>query len=267
MPLDFPTSPTNGQTYNGYVYSTSVGAWQAKPAAQSPFYTSDTPPSNPVAGDSWFNTNDGTMYIYVNDGNTSQWVEHRSEIARSQVGLVPLKPTSISVGAGTASVNTSGQISFTSIPNLRIDNIFSSNYKNYRVVFECVKNTTSANDFVLYRFGTNGSVTATATFSQGAVAFATSNGALQNLGGNSAYDLMMCRVYGSGGRNSASIDISNPNEALYTTATGTWVGTTLSDGQHGVASGIWNSTNQFTDLYIWVTGNTMTGTVKVYGYN
>ena len=36
--------------------------------------TSSTPPSNPVAGDLWFDTNDATVYVYYNDGSSSQWV-------------------------------------------------------------------------------------------------------------------------------------------------------------------------------------------------
>ncbi len=34
----------------------------------------DTPPANPSDGDLWYNTSDGHLYIYYNDGSTSQWV-------------------------------------------------------------------------------------------------------------------------------------------------------------------------------------------------
>lgn len=145
MALDFPSSPVNGQAYNGYVYSSSIGGWQVKPSAQSPFYTSDTPPANPVAGDSWFNTNDGSMYIYYNDGNTSQWVEHRSEIARSQVGLVPVTPTSLQLDAGTASFDMLGKITFSGVTTLSINGIFSSKFTNYRFIAKPVATTTTNN--------------------------------------------------------------------------------------------------------------------------
>jgi len=38
---------------------------------------SATPPTNPtpVAGDIWIDTSDGTQYTYINDGDSSQWVE------------------------------------------------------------------------------------------------------------------------------------------------------------------------------------------------
>ena len=154
MPLDFPTSPTNGQTYNGYVYSTSVGAWQTKPNSQSPFYTSDTPPGNPVTGDSWFNTNDGTMYIYTYDGNTYQWVEHRSQIAKSQVGMFPVVPSSVVLAAGTSSVSANGMITLTGATNVSLNGVFSSGYKNYRILFEMA--TASAVPGTQFRLRANG---------------------------------------------------------------------------------------------------------------
>ena len=35
---------------------------------------SDTPPLNAVPGDLYWDTDTATMYIYYNDGSTSQWV-------------------------------------------------------------------------------------------------------------------------------------------------------------------------------------------------
>lgn len=36
--------------------------------------TSATPPSSPGAGDIWLSTEDGTLSVYFNDGDTSQWL-------------------------------------------------------------------------------------------------------------------------------------------------------------------------------------------------
>ena len=78
MALDFPNSPTVGQTYNGYIYDGTK--WKASPTSVAPSVVSATPPTNPTVGDMWFNSTDGTMYFYYNDGNTSQWVESRAPI-------------------------------------------------------------------------------------------------------------------------------------------------------------------------------------------
>lgn len=37
--------------------------------------TSDTPPESPTDGDLWWDTTDGTLKIYYDDGNTVQWVD------------------------------------------------------------------------------------------------------------------------------------------------------------------------------------------------
>lgn len=75
MALEFPTSPTNNQVYDNYIYSTATGAWKKLPGNAFSFADiDDTPPSAPNAGDLWWNSNEGQMYIYYNDGTSSQWV-------------------------------------------------------------------------------------------------------------------------------------------------------------------------------------------------
>jgi hypothetical protein len=78
--LDFPSSPTDGQVYNNWIYSSAKGAWKSKPLTAAKTVNSDTPPSNPANGDQWFNTVDSTLYIYYTDADTSQWVESRAPI-------------------------------------------------------------------------------------------------------------------------------------------------------------------------------------------
>jgi hypothetical protein len=80
MALDFPASPTDGQVYQNWIYSAAKGAWKAKPLTPAKTLTSDTPPGSPSNGDQWFNTIDGTLYIYVTDVDGSQWVESRAPI-------------------------------------------------------------------------------------------------------------------------------------------------------------------------------------------
>jgi hypothetical protein len=264
MPLDFPTSPTNGQAYQGYVYSTTIGAWQAKPSAQSPFYTSDTPPSNPVTGDSWFNTNDGTMYIYVYDGNTFQWVEHRSEIARSQVGLVPVKPTSVNVGSGTASVDVGGMITFTGASTLTANGVFTSAFSKYRIVFNARNVGATGNYSIQARFSAS-TTTSNVNYDNPAVGFLASSGAVQNLGGLNLTQFWLARNYDSGVEVMTTMDIGNPAIAQNTTWTSIGVGSYPSDLQSIISSGVHRVATAYDGFY-WSSNNS-TGTMKIYGYN
>lgn len=42
--------------------------------------SSQTPPSSSSENDLWYNTATGKLFIYYNDGNTSQWVEVSSAL-------------------------------------------------------------------------------------------------------------------------------------------------------------------------------------------
>jgi hypothetical protein len=163
---------------------------------------SATAPATPIAGDAWYDTVDGTLYVYYNDGDSSQWVEVaansgisvalegrvgvvetyvttlHSEMDTAQAdidsvesralsletrataleladattnksGLVPIIPSSVSVNAGSASVSSSGVISFTGCVTLTINNVFSSLYSNYYVICSA-ESTANATD-IYYR--------------------------------------------------------------------------------------------------------------------
>ncbi len=77
MPLDFPASPTNGQTYSSggrtWVYNLAKGRWE--PVARNPVVSSATPPADPVDGTLWYDLDSGVLYIWVTDGTSAQWVE------------------------------------------------------------------------------------------------------------------------------------------------------------------------------------------------
>jgi len=65
------SSPTNGQVlqYNGSEWVNADTSLTANAAV------SENPPSNPVAGDMWWKSDEGTLKVYYNDGNSSQWVD------------------------------------------------------------------------------------------------------------------------------------------------------------------------------------------------
>lgn len=259
MALNFPANPTNGQTYMGYVYSTAVGAWQAKPAAQSPFYTSDTPPANPITGDSWFNTNDGTMYIYVYDGNTYQWVEHRSQIAKSQVGLVPIVPTSVAVGSGTGSVSSSGLFTFNGASSMSMNGVFTSAYKNYVIQI----NITSGNvaSGVLMRMRLAGTDYTYAAYNYAYYELQSGSGVFAFQSATAQTSARIMRAESTGGM-SGDINIFSPQESGYTR-----VVTRSNDTSFFAQGGFgYLGTDQF-DGFSIIAASSSIGTMKVYGYN
>ena len=55
--------------------TTKKGAAFQGPRDGLVYTASTTAPINPTPGDQWYDTNTGALLVYVNDGNTSQWVE------------------------------------------------------------------------------------------------------------------------------------------------------------------------------------------------
>lgn len=75
MPLDFPSSPTNGQTYNGYTYNSTKGVWAIDSSIIASMSVADSAPPNPSPGDLWYDSDTGFTFVYYNDGTSAQWVE------------------------------------------------------------------------------------------------------------------------------------------------------------------------------------------------
>jgi len=80
MAYNFPDSPSNGDTFtlNGvtYAYNSAKGVWKDTAVGVLPatVTSSDTAPLNPKAGDLWYRTDVSSLYVYYNDGSSSQWV-------------------------------------------------------------------------------------------------------------------------------------------------------------------------------------------------
>ena len=77
--IDFPTNPTNGQTFTAggvtYIWTTSYGGvWLPAQGTPATCVVSSTPPSNPVSGNLWWNSDIAQLFVYYNDGTSSQWV-------------------------------------------------------------------------------------------------------------------------------------------------------------------------------------------------
>jgi hypothetical protein len=67
---------TDGTT--GQVLSTNGSAvlsWATAGGGGTTFTYSSSAPGSPSAGDEWLDSTSGILYTYVNDGNSSAWVE------------------------------------------------------------------------------------------------------------------------------------------------------------------------------------------------
>lgn len=75
MALDFPASPSNGQTYSGggTVWQWDGAKWTSAIGAAISIVVGPTPPAF-QAGVLWWDNNSGQLFVAYDDGNSQQWV-------------------------------------------------------------------------------------------------------------------------------------------------------------------------------------------------
>ena len=81
--IDFPSNPATGSsftaagvtwTWDGSKWIMSAIAGGGGGSGGASITVADTPPNNPIQGSLWFNSANGQLYVWYNDGSSSQWV-------------------------------------------------------------------------------------------------------------------------------------------------------------------------------------------------
>ena len=78
MAINFPSAPSMSQEFtdaSNITYVWTGYSWAIKAASGGGVSIGDVPPAAPGAGNMWWESDTGILWIYYNDGNTSQWVQ------------------------------------------------------------------------------------------------------------------------------------------------------------------------------------------------
>lgn len=184
--------------------------------------------------------------------------------ARALSGIVPVIPTSVSVGSGSGSRNaTTGLVTYTGASSVTINGVFSSTYANYKILY---LNTASsgASSAIAFRFAQGGTATTSNLWNGNGYYLGTvANGNLSSP--TNAVEVYQNGTVGSGFSNySTSGEISISGNRYMNLASG------FPNGAGGViVTAMWNgSTSSFDGFRLSLSGGTtITGTLKVYGWN
>jgi hypothetical protein len=204
----------------------------------------------------------------------SAWVSVASEVeslanyatvnyASAQPGMKMVVPTSVSVGSGTASVDTVGNVTFSGASSVTINGAFTSTYEDYKLVLKISASTATAD--LLAQLTASGTPLSTSTYDAAYFAKVFGAGASVSAANTSQTSWIL-----SGLTNSSTVadygtyDISNPFASKYKSFIGT---ATRQDGYLWLNGGrVQTSTSSYDGIKLFPTSGTISGTIRLYGY-
>jgi hypothetical protein len=170
-------------------------------------------------------------------------------------------PTSVAVGSGTGTANALGQVTLSGASSVSLNGVFTSAYRNYKVVGQMLASTGLD---VFIRLRASGSDNSTANSYTNQIDFVTSGtNSAEDLTSTSAKIIPNCS---STLINTFSAEFFNPQIASATGITTSALSNT--NAGYWISCGVLHDQTVSYDGFSLFTGsNTITGTLSVYGYN
>jgi microcystin-dependent protein len=204
---------------------------------------------------------------------TAGWTAGDSELATrlgaveteqattNRSGLVPVTPTSVSVGSGTATVDATGTITFNGSTSVQANGVFTSGYRSY---VQVVTFNTTASLEIRQVFTAGGTPQTSANYGWGGIAV---NGGAPSYYSGSGIDWYALGATQAATSHAYTQEIHNPAVSGNITRTvfsgGFWNGGWASIN----FSGAFNNTAAVDGIRIYSTSaNTVSGQMKIYGY-
>ena len=250
MSLDFPSSPVNGQTYNNYVWDSSVGAWLAQGSTNNV--------GDQIAG------LQAKFPVSVANGGTGV-----TTVAGAQenlgVALTVIKPTSVQpIGSGSSAVLNDRSVTFSNCSAIELFGIFSSQYRNYKIIIDGLQaGNTGTLDWSYAALGNSGGFGG--SYGGGFNGVEAGYTSITN----NTYPTVALLTYMKNNQFFANdVTVFSPNRAVTThlmaDSIGYAPGNSIYRSQAGV---IETSTTQWTNLKFIIQNGTMSGQIQVFGYN
>ena len=210
-------------------------------------------------------TNGQVFSNYIYDTSLPGWrnINTNQGVAlQYSAGLVPVIPTSVNVGSGSATVGVSGMVSFTGSSSIRLNGCFTSSYRNYKILLDVTAASAIQSICIRYSSGGTDNTTADNYFAWGR---ARENGTAANGGTlNANYGFLVDTL--TNGGISASVEVFKPQIAAETRYLSNHFGFD-SASYAGYNGGIKAGLTSFDGINFYMAGGgTINGTLQVFGY-
>lgn len=197
----------------------------------------------------------------------AQLTTHRDNIG---VGLVNVVPASVAQSGGSASATDLGVVTFTGVTSVSLNNVFSADYKNYKVVINF--SDTTVNGSLYYRARRAGTDLSTASvYNAGSIYLNATNGSIGNISQNGAAFVSLGYLKSGNGRDTSCVidavdAYSTSTSKLFFQSQGATSNPYSIHAVSGTARYTPGTEHDGFTLYASAAG-TFSGTVQVFGYN
>jgi hypothetical protein len=185
-------------------------------------------------------------------------------VAAAAAGLRMVVPTSVSVGSGSGSVDAIGNVTFSGVSSVSVNECFNGTYDNYVIK---VNISTGSSATLQMRLRVAGSDASTGVYGSGLRYVdhnnnflndtSTSTATLWKLGSTNTYvtqsDILLANPFST----SSTVALMQTTNNISNT-TGTFT--------NYMGTGVYPIATSFTSFTLLASAGTMTGTVRVYGY-
>lgn len=186
----------------------------------------------------------------------------------SRAGLAKIVPSSVAVGSGTGSASSLGTVTFSGCSSVSLNDVFSSTYRNYRLV--CNFAQSAVPNYTSLRMRVSNADETGTNYRFAAIGYRSNNTAYNDYSGTTStawHDLGT--TYSSASNVMFVLDIINSFEAMPTIASGKSL--TYDTGSSGLLAdvsytGFHTQSISYTGITLVSSGGTISGDVSVYGY-
>jgi hypothetical protein len=202
------------------------------------------------------------QFAFLEDSDTTQFYTGSAwQSVGVTPGLIPMVPTSVAVGSGTGTANALGHVTFSGASSVSLNGVFTSAYRNYKVVAQMLVSVGTDLSFRLRAAGSDNSTANSYTNQQRATTSAAVSAS--DIVSNLAQILPNIQTTLI---DTFSAEFFNPQIAAATALTTSAI-SNQNNGYWIECAIIHDQTVSYDGFSIFPNSGNITGTISVYGYN